>query len=74
MYSSTLFVRVCVCVYTIFIGLIQKKQRYSDILNTNIKDLRVTKYKFFIFMATSRLKSGSARYGTVWNVIVNGFG
>lgn len=49
-----------VFVYTIVIGLIQKlTEVLIDILNTNIKSLRVTKYKLFIFMATTQLESGS---------------
>lgn len=53
---------VCVCVhlYTIVICLIEKlTEVLIDILNTNIKSLRVTKYKFFIFMATTQLESFS---------------
>lgn len=47
---------VCVFVYIIVIGLIQKlTEVLIDILNTNIKSFRVTKYKLFIFMATTRL-------------------
>lgn len=57
---------VCVFVYTIVIGLIQKlTEVLIDILNTNIKSLRVTKYKLFIFMATTQLESGS--FMTVMN-------
>lgn len=55
---------VCVFVYTIVIGLIQKlTEVLIDILNTNIKSLRVTKYKLFIFMATTQLESDSFRVG-----------
>lgn len=51
---------VFVFVYTIVIGFIQKlTEVLIDILNTNIKILRVTKYKLFIFMATTKLESVS---------------
>lgn len=65
---ESLFVEVCfVCVsvfvYTIVIGLIQKlTEVLIDILNTNIK-VWVTKYKLFIFMATTQLESGSFMVG-----------
>lgn len=53
---------MCVCIY--YYSLIQKlTEVLIDILNTNIKSFRVTKYKLFIFMATTQLESGSVMVG-----------
>lgn len=53
---------MCVCIY--YYSLIQKlTEVLIDIFNTNIKSLRVTKYKLFIFMATTQLESGSFMVG-----------
>ncbi len=56
--------RVCMCVCIYYYSLIQKlTEVLIDIFNTNIKSLRVTKYKLFIFMATTQLKSYSLIVG-----------
>ncbi len=56
--------RVCMCVCIYYYSLIQKlTEVLIDIFNTNIKSLRVTKYKLFIFMATTQLESYSLIVG-----------